>query len=94
MGRFLLVVYIFPLSSFQGSPSQPADETVELTTAPSINDTTHWGQQVSRPFVDFRTCDSKSLVERPWHSAISPNFQFYDSSEFVAPDFGNHFICL
>ncbi|GAQ79601.1 protein arginine methyltransferase [Klebsormidium nitens] len=31
---------------FQGSPSQAADETVELTTAPSINDTTHWGQQV------------------------------------------------
>lgn len=29
----------------QGSPSSPANE-VELTTAPSIDNSTHWGQQV------------------------------------------------
>ncbi|KAL2630577.1 hypothetical protein R1flu_015263 [Riccia fluitans] len=31
---------------FKGSPSNPADEEVELTTAPSAEETTHWGQQV------------------------------------------------
>ncbi|KAG6549207.1 hypothetical protein Mapa_009193 [Marchantia paleacea] len=31
---------------FKGSPSDPADHEVELTTAPSTDETTHWGQQV------------------------------------------------
>lgn len=31
---------------FRGCPSDPADNEVELTTAPSVDDTTHWGQQV------------------------------------------------
>ncbi|OAE29172.1 hypothetical protein AXG93_1862s1300 [Marchantia polymorpha subsp. ruderalis] len=30
----------------QGSPTDPADHEVELTTAPSTDETTHWGQQV------------------------------------------------
>eukprot|EP00897_Mesotaenium_endlicherianum_P007065 jgi/Mesen1/6387/ME000329S05556 len=31
---------------FKGSQENPADSPVELTTAPSVEDTTHWGQQV------------------------------------------------
>lgn len=31
---------------FRGSPSDPADHEVMLTTAPSADETTHWGQQV------------------------------------------------
>lgn len=31
---------------FRGSPSSPASHEVELTTAPSIDSSTHWGQQV------------------------------------------------
>ncbi|CAM6100257.1 unnamed protein product [Calypogeia fissa] len=31
---------------FKGSATDPADQVVELTTAPSTDETTHWGQQV------------------------------------------------
>ncbi|KAM0974532.1 hypothetical protein EV1_017484 [Malus domestica] len=31
---------------FRGRKEDPAQEEVELTTAPSVNDGTHWGQQV------------------------------------------------
>jgi len=31
---------------FQGSTQNPALHEVELTTAPSVEDSTHWGQQV------------------------------------------------
>lgn len=30
----------------QGRTEEPAHQEVELTTAPSVNDGTHWGQQV------------------------------------------------
>nr|XP_048321970.1 protein arginine N-methyltransferase PRMT10 [Ziziphus jujuba var. spinosa] len=30
---------------FRGSKDDPAQQEIELTTAPSINDSTHWGQQ-------------------------------------------------
>jgi protein arginine N-methyltransferase 1 len=44
---------------FRGCPSDPADNEVELTTAPSVDDTTHWGQQVFllHPPVSTRTGD-------------------------------------
>ncbi|GBG71689.1 hypothetical protein CBR_g9102 [Chara braunii] len=31
---------------FRGSPAAPADSEVQLDTAPSLDETTHWGQQV------------------------------------------------
>ncbi|KAJ4826923.1 Protein arginine N-methyltransferase prmt10 [Turnera subulata] len=31
---------------FRGSKDDPAQQEVELTTAPSVHDSTHWGQQV------------------------------------------------
>ncbi|KAH0970386.1 hypothetical protein GBA52_022542 [Prunus armeniaca] len=31
---------------FRGRKEDPAEEEIELTTAPSVNDGTHWGQQV------------------------------------------------
>lgn len=31
----------------QGSKEDPAEQEIELTTAPSIENGTHWGQQVS-----------------------------------------------
>lgn len=37
---------LLTLCFIQGCPSDPADNEVELTTAPSLNHTTHWGQQV------------------------------------------------
>jgi hypothetical protein len=45
----------------QGSPSDPADQIVELTTAPSTDDITHWGQQVL--FVVVLTIWSIVVVE-------------------------------
>lgn len=32
----------------QGSKENPAEQEIELTTEPSENDSTHWGQQVSK----------------------------------------------
>jgi protein arginine N-methyltransferase 1 len=44
---------------FRGCPSDPADVEVELSTAPSVDDTTHWGQQVFllHPAVSTRNGD-------------------------------------
>lgn len=44
---------------FKGNSSDPADQEVELTTAPSANRTTHWGQQVFllHPSLDYESGD-------------------------------------
>lgn len=44
---------------FKGCPSDPADHEVELTTAPSLDDATHWGQQVFllHPPISYRDGD-------------------------------------
>lgn len=44
---------------FKGSAGDPADQIVELTTAPSANKSTHWGQQVFllHPPLDYESGD-------------------------------------
>lgn len=44
---------------FKGSPNDPASLEVELTTAPSVHRTTHWGQQVFliHPALDYNSGD-------------------------------------
>ena len=41
----LLLFSLVPLS--QGRGEDPAKNEIELTTAPSVQNSTHWGQQVS-----------------------------------------------
>ncbi|CAM8960282.1 hypothetical protein QQ045_003184 [Rhodiola kirilowii] len=46
---------------FKGSEGNPVDEEVELTTAPSVNNGTHWGQQVFLLHPSIRVDEGDSL---------------------------------
>lgn len=47
---------------FRGSKDNPVQKEIELTTAPSIEDGTHWGQQVFLFHPPIRVCEGDDLV--------------------------------
>lgn len=47
---------------FRGSKENPAQQEIELTTAPSIEDSTHWGQQVFLLHPPIRVSEGDELA--------------------------------
>lgn len=77
---WLLIYCIFVVLLFQGRSESPATSEVELSTAPSAENPTHWGQQVSIVKHIESQCSSLELCIYLYHFEESGQFRHFTIS--------------